>query len=236
VCSSYLIIILTAYATHKLPTGGTYYLDRESVGARRQRAIQGLLIISAINVGQWIYALIYQFSTGYDKGNAPDPPINYTDGGAFWIPFLLFAYCGLADSLVQTYAYWIIGSISNNPKQLSMFVGYYKGVQSFGAALSWIIEAKGTSYRAQLVICSFLAVLFIPPTYVVATCVQDKGSMAVAPDTTDGGRNHKTELAQNQSRRNREEGSHSSRSQVNPQRSARIASQKRTPSARAVMT
>ena len=58
-----------------------------------------------------------------------------------------------------------------------MYVGYYKGVQSFGAALSWIIEAKGTSYRTQLIICSCLAVLFIPPTYVVATCVQDKGGM-----------------------------------------------------------
>jgi hypothetical protein len=160
--------------------GGTYYLDRESVGARRQRAIRGLLVISAINVGQWIYALIYQFSTGYDKGNAPDPPINFADGGTFWAPFLLFVYCGLADSLVQTYAYWIIGSISNNPRELSMYVGYYKGVQSFGAALSWIIEAKGTSYRTQLVICSCLAVLFIPPTYVVATCVQDKGGMGTA--------------------------------------------------------
>jgi hypothetical protein len=73
--------------------------------------------------------------------------------------------------------YWIIGAISNDPKELSMFVGYYKGVQSFGAAMSWIIEANGVSYRAQLLICSVLAVLFIPPTYVVAKCVKDKGSM-----------------------------------------------------------
>jgi hypothetical protein len=136
-------------------------------------------MISAINVGQWVYALIYQFSTGYDQGNVPDPPINYSDGAAFAVPFILFMYCGLADSLVQTYAYWIIGAISNNPKQLSMYVGYYKGVQSFGAALSWIIEAQGTSYRAQLLICSFLAVLFIPPTLMVARCVQDKGSIVV---------------------------------------------------------
>ncbi|KAL7516811.1 hypothetical protein ACHAWX_001786 [Stephanocyclus meneghinianus] len=160
--------------------GGTYYLDRESIGARRQRAIRGLLMISAINIGQWVYALIYQFSTGYDKGNVPDPLINYSDGAAFAVPFILFMYCGLADSLVQTYAYWIIGAISNNPKQLSMYVGYYKGVQSFGAALSWIIEAQGTSYRTQLLICSFLAVLFIPPTLMVARCVQDKGSIVVS--------------------------------------------------------
>lgn len=155
---------------------GTYYLDRESIGGRRQRAIRGLAMISAINVGQWMYAIIYQFSTGYDKGNAPDPPINYSDGAAYAAPMILFMYCGLADSLVQTYAYWIIGAISNSPKTLSRYVGYYKGVQSFGACLAWIIEAEGTSYRAQLMICTSLACLFIPPTYIVAKCVEDKGS------------------------------------------------------------
>lgn len=149
---------------------------------------------------------------------------------------------GLADSLVQTYAYWIIGSISNNPKELSMFVGYYKGVQSFGAALSWIIEAKGTSYRAQLVICSCLAVLFIPPTYSVATCVQDKGSMTVAHENNSVKKT--TELTQNRryrdgvSQAGRSQGSRSQTrtSQMNSQRTVRTASQKRTPSAHAVIT
>merc|ERR1712238_409174 len=118
---------------------------------------RGLAIISAVNVGQWLYAIIYQFSTGYDKGRAPDPPINFTDGGAYVAPMILFMYCGLADSLVQTYAYWIIGAISNSPRTLSRYVGYYKGVQSFGACL---------------------ACIFIPPTYMVAKCVEDKGSDA----------------------------------------------------------
>lgn len=157
---------------------GTYYLDRESLGGRRTRAVRGLFMISAINIGQWLYAICYQFGTGYDKGNAPDPPINFRDGGAYFAPMLLFMYCGLADSLVQTYAYWIIGAISNSPKTLSRYVGYYKGVQSFGACLAWIIEAEGTSYRAQLMICATLACLFIGPTYMVAKCVEDKGSDA----------------------------------------------------------
>jgi MFS family permease len=163
---------------------GTFYLDRESLGGRRKRAISGLLLISAINIGQWVYAIVYQFSTGYDKGNAPEPLINYRDGGAYAAPMILFMYCGLADSFVQTYAYWIIGAISNSPKILSRYVGYYKGIQSFGACLAWIIEAEGASYRAQLIICTVLAVIFIPPTYMVAMEVQDKGSDA--EDEKDG--------------------------------------------------
>lgn len=70
-----------------------------------------------------------------------------------------------------------VGAITNSPKTLSRYVGYYKGIQSFGACMAWIIEAEGTSYRAQLLICSALAVLFIPPTYMVATCIQDKGGV-----------------------------------------------------------
>jgi len=166
--------------------GGTYYLDREDLGGRRHRAIRGLALISAINIGQWIYAIVYQFGTGYDKGNAPDPRINYRDGSSYAAPMILFMYCGLADSLVQTYAYWIIGAISNSPKTLSRYVGYYKGIQSFGGCLSWIIEAEGTSYRAQLMICSALAVIFIPPTYMVATCIQDKGDEGETEDLVEG--------------------------------------------------
>jgi len=155
---------------------GVYYLDREAIGGRRKRAIQGLILVSAINIGQWIYALIWQFTTGYDKGNQPSPLISFRDGGSYAVPLLLFMYCGLADSIVQTYAYWIIGAISNSPKQLSRYVGYYKGVQSLGACFAWIIEWQGALYKWQLVICFTLAVLFIPPTYVAATSIKDKGT------------------------------------------------------------
>jgi hypothetical protein len=40
--------------------GGKYYLDRESLGGRRTRAVHGLAIMSAINVGQWLYVIAYQ--------------------------------------------------------------------------------------------------------------------------------------------------------------------------------
>lgn len=95
---------------------------------------------------------------------------------------ILFMYCGLADSLVQTYAYWIIGAITNCPTTLSRFVGYYKGVQSLGAMFAWLIEYYGVLYKWQLVICFTLAVAFIPPTFVVATLVTDHGGAEGAVD------------------------------------------------------
>ena len=87
---------------------GRFFLDKESLGRRRKRAIRGLILVSVINLGQWTYATVYQFSTGYDKDNQPEVRINFSDGAAYAVPMILFIYCGLADSLVQTYAYWCV--------------------------------------------------------------------------------------------------------------------------------
>lgn len=160
---------------------GRFFLDKESLGGRRKRAIRGLILVSTINLGQWAYATAYQFSTGYDKDNQPEERINFSDGATYAVPMILFMYCGLADSLVQTYAYWILGALSNDTKTLSGYVGYYKGVQSFGAAMAWLIEYNGVLYRWQLLICFALAAAFIPPTLLVALGVKDTEEGAEEP-------------------------------------------------------
>lgn len=99
---------------------------------------------------------------------------------------ILFVYCGLADSLVQTYAYWILGALTSCPSTLSRYVGYYKGVQSLGAMAAWLIEFYGVLYRWQLVICSVLAAAFIPPTLVVAAMVTDHGGAEGEVDAEGG--------------------------------------------------
>jgi len=41
----------------------------------------------------------------------------------------------------QTYAYWVMGALSNDPRKLSYFAGFYKSIQSAGAAVAWRIDA-----------------------------------------------------------------------------------------------
>ncbi|KNC86232.1 hypothetical protein SARC_01607 [Sphaeroforma arctica JP610] len=98
------------------------------------------------------------------------------DGGEYWIPAALYMCMGFADSIVQTYAYWIMGAIANTPRVLARYAGYYKGVQSFGACISWILEWQGMLYKWQMVICIVWAVAFVPPTWIVATMVKDHGA------------------------------------------------------------
>lgn len=48
----------------------------------------------------------------------------------------------------QTYAYWMMGALSNEPRKLAYFAGFYKGIQSAGAAVVWRLDAAGYSYEA----------------------------------------------------------------------------------------
>jgi hypothetical protein len=52
--------------------------------------------------------------------------------------------------MLQTYAYWLMGAIANSPAVLARYAGYYKGVQSLGAAISWILDASGMMFRWQV--------------------------------------------------------------------------------------
>lgn len=56
---------------------------------------------------------------------------------------------GSADSGVaawQTCVYWFIGALTNNGRKLANFAGFYKGIQSAGAAITFRIDALGVPF------------------------------------------------------------------------------------------
>ncbi|KAJ2605751.1 hypothetical protein EV177_006077 [Coemansia sp. RSA 1804] len=55
---------------------------------------------------------------------------------------ILYMLCGIGDALYQSLAYWIIGALSNDNQKLSRYAGFYKGMQSFGAAIAWQLDVK----------------------------------------------------------------------------------------------
>merc|ERR1712012_839218 len=96
--------------------------------------------------------------------------IDITEGGRWWVPGLLFFCMGLADASVQTFAYWIMGSIAEGPTVLSRYVGFYKGVQAFGSAIAWALDLW-VVYRVQLWVCFAWGVIFPFPAMLVAMAV-----------------------------------------------------------------
>ncbi|KNC85951.1 hypothetical protein SARC_01897 [Sphaeroforma arctica JP610] len=159
---------------------GAIILDRDW-GSIRNSAVFGLAFVGVVNIVQWSLTAYYQFANGYARGNFPESLFSITTGGSdYWVPAALFAFMGFADACVQTYAYWIIGSLSDSTNITSQYFGYYKAVQSLGAAVAWGIEFGGVSYDVQMVICTVLAVVCLPPAYVVALRLTDLPAVPTA--------------------------------------------------------
>ena len=60
----------------------------------------------------------------------------------------LYIFYGFIDAMWQTYAYWLMGALSNDPRKLAYFAGFYKGIQSAGAAVVWRLDAVKTPFEA----------------------------------------------------------------------------------------
>ncbi|KAJ2811042.1 hypothetical protein GGI24_006902 [Coemansia furcata] len=49
-------------------------------------------------------------------------------------------------------AYWLLGTITNDATKLARYAGFYKAIQSLGAAVSWQLDAKDVAFKTQLIV------------------------------------------------------------------------------------
>jgi len=93
----------------------------------------------------------YAFQTHYTRAEVNkgadtpnDPSDDYvkkdwtTDG--YVGPMFLFIFYGFYDAAWQTCIYWFMGAMTNNSRKLANFAGFYKGIQSAGAAIIWRLD------------------------------------------------------------------------------------------------
>ncbi|PSR99280.1 duf895 domain protein membrane protein [Coniella lustricola] len=74
--------------------------------------------------------------------------IDWSDGGGRYIaPMFLYIFFGFFDACWQTSIYWYMGALSNNSRKAANLAGFYKGLQSAGAAIFWRVDALGTPYN-----------------------------------------------------------------------------------------
>lgn len=94
------------------------------------------------------------------------------DSSGYVGPMFLYMFYGFYDACWQTYVYWsehsvpsfepmlistrLMGAMTNNSRRLADFVGFYKSIQSAGAAVVFRIDALGTSYMAEFISCRAL--------------------------------------------------------------------------------
>jgi len=118
-----------------------------------------VFIVVSISWGLGVY-LQYGFRGGYDKHTNVEL-IDFAS--TTWIyPIITYIGYGFADSIIQTFSYWIMSAIGQSDTQLcARYAGYYKGVQSLGAAVAWLIDSEYilASYTVQLWTCIALFVV-----------------------------------------------------------------------------
>ncbi|KAF8845640.1 MFS general substrate transporter [Paxillus ammoniavirescens] len=103
---------------------------------RRIRALFGWIVIVAMVFIVHIWAYFYQRT--YTRASIP-PQASKMDlsDPAYPAHVWLYIFCGLLDAMWQTFVYWILGAMSNNLAKLGVIIGFYKGIQSAGAAGAW---------------------------------------------------------------------------------------------------
>ncbi|KAG8729893.1 hypothetical protein FRC12_020644 [Ceratobasidium sp. 428] len=117
-------------------------LDSKMLG-RRARAFLGWGVLFAMVFVVHIWGYFYQRE--YTRPVPKENIMDFSDhgyAGRVW----LYIFCGLLDAMWQTYAYWMMGAMSNDPAKLAIFSGFYKSIQSAGAAGIWRADAMEIPY------------------------------------------------------------------------------------------
>ncbi|KAF2712337.1 MFS general substrate transporter [Pleomassaria siparia CBS 279.74] len=127
-----------------------YALDTK--GLRRSTRAKGawVALFSLIMI---VWGCGYKFQTTYDRAwadqsTADNTKKDWSDPG-FGGPFVLYMFYGFTDAAWQTSVYWFMGSLSNNGRKLANFAGFYKGIQSAGAAITWRLDENRIPYMSM---------------------------------------------------------------------------------------
>jgi len=112
---------------------------------RRVRAFAGwvILFIAVFAIHTWAYFYQKQYTRASTPPDSQKMDI-YDKGYAGRI--MLYIFFGILDAMWQTTAYWMMGAMSNDPAKLAYFSGFYKSIQSAGAAGVWRADAVKLPY------------------------------------------------------------------------------------------
>ncbi|KAK3654523.1 hypothetical protein LTR56_003168 [Elasticomyces elasticus] len=116
-----------------------FALDIASV-RRRMRAIVAWVALFILTMTIWGGG--YAFQLGYTREEVAKDgykKMSWNSNG-YAGAVVLYIFYGFYDAAWQTCVYWFMGAMTNNGRKLANFAGFYKGIQSAGAAIIWRID------------------------------------------------------------------------------------------------
>ncbi|XP_027338934.1 UNC93-like protein 1 [Abrus precatorius] len=144
------------WGAQMLGSVGIGYVMDFSFKSRRKRGIVGVAVVALLASAIWGGALANQIKRHAET-------LDFKDSGSRYAgPFVLYFSFGLLDAMFQSMVYWVIGALANDSEILSRYAGFYKGIQSAGAAVAWQIDNQNVSSMSQLIVNWVLTTLSYP--------------------------------------------------------------------------
>lgn len=132
-------------------------LDSTKLGDRRKRALLGnafnLIFILAIWIGAIFVQKTFTREGIKDKSTWIEVDVMDSKYAGYVILYALF---GFVDAIYQGFAYWLMGTMTNDTERAARYGGFYKTIQNAAAAIANVLEAREVPYMTQLIICFVL--------------------------------------------------------------------------------
>ncbi|KAJ1721771.1 hypothetical protein LPJ53_003758 [Coemansia erecta] len=158
--------------------------------SRRMRGLLSLATLCLLTNAMWACTLAVQLrytrgpdpAAGLSQSDYPGGLIDFAEPRRAAGPMLLFCFMGAADAHLQAFAYWLIGTMTNDAQMLARYAGFYKGMQSLGAAVAWQLDAHSVALVAQLAVNWALFNVAIPFTAFVAWRIKSHADQSTHDD------------------------------------------------------
>ncbi|KAK1144070.1 hypothetical protein N8T08_005732 [Aspergillus melleus] len=116
---------------------------------RSVRAKAALISLFALTMVIWGGGYAWQKRYTRETVSAPDfVPTDWTSSG-FVGPMFLYFFYGMYDAFWQGIVYWFMGALGNSGRKLANLAGFYKGLQSAGAAVMWSLDRDKLPYMSE---------------------------------------------------------------------------------------
>ncbi|PMD35703.1 hypothetical protein L207DRAFT_516657 [Hyaloscypha variabilis F] len=122
------------------------------------------LLVATLSIwgGGWV------FVKDAVRGVSPDPLVDVTQSKRYFPYLAIYIFYAFYDGCFQAYAYWLMGSLSNNSATLSHYSGWYKSIQSAAAAIVWRLDGLKISYKSMYISTWVILLVSMSTTFYVS--------------------------------------------------------------------
>ncbi|ESZ98865.1 hypothetical protein SBOR_0723 [Sclerotinia borealis F-4128] len=136
-----------------LVVGHTLDNDRLSRSSRAKGLVTGLILLT---LGVWTGGYMWQKGYYHQTEIVAEGQKMDFDGADYLGPMFLYMAYGIFNAIWQNCVYWILGKLTSDTRTASIYIGFYKGIQSAGGAISYRINNSNLSAMNEFLICWIL--------------------------------------------------------------------------------